>query len=178
MPHEPALLRKGWPDHRVQEKFHAYARAAIASGLDFSPIADTDRPSIEQLMNSRLASEFSFSPAAGGFKATLNDELAGAVVIEGFRAPSVGTVIRVRAIAVEPSWERQGLASVLLGMVPSVTPDVKSIHGGCTPDAALFYQRAGYDVLQPGENLPLDLGTNELLQSSNPDYPCWFIRQH
>ena len=129
-------------------------------------------------MNERIISDapFGLATEAGGIKATLNGQLAGAIVLEGLEVPGDGIAVRVTAIAVAPTWEGRGLGTVLLGMVPSFAPRIKFIYGGCATDAAAFYQRGGYDVLQPGESLPFNLGDGLNLKSSNLHYPCWFIR--
>jgi len=178
MTHLPALLRKGWPESRVRERYLERARA-VNDDFEFRTFTEQERPTIEQLLNEQLINEstFTMSAEAGGIKASHNGELAGAIVLEGVETPGDGIAVRVTAVAVTPKWKGQGLGTVLLGMVPNFTTNVKFIYGGCAVDAAAFYQRAGYDVLQPGELLPFHLGGSLTgLASSNPHYPCWFIR--
>lgn len=183
----PQLLRKGWPENRVRDRYLECAQATVDAGFEFRAFAAEDRPGIEQLLNERITSDAAFVLAteAGGIKATLNGHLAGVIVLEGYEVPGDGIAVRVTAIAVTPTWEGRGLGTVLLGMAPGFTAllenapgfisEIKFIYGGCAADAAAFYQRAGYDVLQPGEALPFHLGDGLNLKSSNLHYPCWFI---
>lgn len=80
----PQLLRKGWPESRVRDRYLEHAQAAVAAGLEFRAFAAEARPEIEQLLNGRITSDnpFTLAAAAGGIKATLNGELAGVVVLE------------------------------------------------------------------------------------------------
>jgi GNAT superfamily N-acetyltransferase len=174
----PALLRKGWPDHRVKERYLEHAQSIVDAGAEFRAFQVADRPPIERLLNERLVSDspFTLAPEAGGIKATGGSGLIGVVVLEGIEVPDDGVAVRVTALAVTQEWERRGLGTVLLGMVPMFTEGIKFIYGGCAPSAAAFYQRAGYDVLQPGELLPFHLGNGLRLGSSNPHYPAWFVR--
>lgn len=174
----PQLLRKGWPENRVRDRYLALAQPVVDAGLEFRAFAAEDRPEIVQLLSERIASDDAFTLAthAGGIKATLNGKLAGVIALEGLEVPGDGIAARVTAIAVTPAWEGRGLGTVLLGMAPQIVDGIKFVYGGCAADAAVFYQRAGYDVLQPGEALPFNLGDGLRLKSSNPHYPCWFIR--
>lgn len=174
----PQLLRKGWPESRVRDRYLEHAHAAVAAGLEFRAFAAEDRPEIEHLLNGRITSDnpFTLAAAAGGIKATLNGELAGVIVLEGIEVPGDGIAVRVTALAVTPTWEGRGLGTVLLGMVPGFATGIKFIYGGCAADAAAFYQRGGYDVLRAGESLLFNLGDGLNLKSSNRHYPCWFIR--
>jgi len=47
----PQLLRKGWPESRVRDRYLEHAQAAVAAGLEFRAFAAEARPEIEQLLN-------------------------------------------------------------------------------------------------------------------------------
>lgn len=174
---EPRLLRKGWPFSKARERHVELATGLVAAGVEFWPIRPDDRPAIESLVNRRLEfdSPYKMDENAGGIRAVADGETIGAMVLEGIKVDGQGTVIRVTAVAVEPDWEGRGIGTVLLGMVQQVERS-KVTYGGCTPEAARFYQRAGFDVLAPGEAVMLPIGDPRHLRSSNKHYPSFFIR--
>jgi len=129
---------------------------------------------VENLFNARLQLEgpCRVQPPEVGIVAVHGQDLVAAVTL-GAATTGGHRWALVRGLAVTLKWERRGLATVLLGMIPQLVP-VSFIFGGCSPDAAEFYQRAGFDVLAAGEPLPTPFGRS--LASSNPFYPSWFFR--
>ncbi|MGP5484912.1 GNAT family N-acetyltransferase [Brachybacterium alimentarium] len=87
----------------------------------------------------------------------------------------------VRYLAVAPDWRHHGIGTVLLCIMDQhgVPGDVtrRVFFGGCAPEEARFYQRAGFDVLQPGTPVPGEvLGSGVDFANINAEYPCCFIR--
>ncbi|GAA5226975.1 hypothetical protein GCM10025778_15080 [Paeniglutamicibacter antarcticus] len=132
---------------------------------------------VEKIVNERVKFDHPYTkdPNAGGIRVELNGQTIGVMLIEGIEVPGDGIAARVTAVAVAPDWERRGVGSVLLGMIPQVVP-ARLVYGGCEMAAAAFCQRAGFDALAEGEILYMPLGNGAAFKSSNEYYPLWFVR--
>lgn len=172
----PRYLRAGWPTAKVAARHRDYATTLIDAGVIFEKVEDEDRTGVEDLVNARLFFDgpYSMATLAGGILATHGQSVAGAVVVEAAKFDNRVSLC-VTALAVTPEWEGKGLGTVLLGMAPQLVP-AHFVFGGCAPDAARFYQRAGFDVLAAGELLPFPFGGGGLIGSTNRHYPAWFFR--
>jgi GNAT superfamily N-acetyltransferase len=106
-------------------------------------------------------------------------QLIGALVAGALSFEADKVVLLVRHLVVEPSWRGRGVGVVQLGVLPQVLgrqPDL--VIGNCEQDAAGFYQRAGFTVLEPGVPLPFPFGRQPMVQLTNEHYPCWFFRTY
>lgn len=174
----PQYLRAGWPAAKVAPRHRAYATQLADAGVTFDKMKTENRQAAEALVKERLIFDepFRLTQEAGGILATHGEALIGVAVAEAAQFGSRVTM-RVTALAVTPEWEGRGLGTVLLGMMHQLVPGrVQFLFGGCAPEAAQFYQRAGFDVLAPGEPMPFPFGSGAELASSNPHYPSMFFR--
>lgn len=91
-----------------------------------------------------------------------------------------GTVVCVQDLVVDPEWRGLGVGTVTLGVVDQLmeglVDQAKPVvyYGGCKAEAARFYQRCGYSVLQAGEALTIPF-LPSAIAVANPDYPCAFV---
>lgn len=182
-------LRAGWGREKVTKEQIRLATPLVEQGVYFRGF-----PAKE--LEAAAVAEFNARIIDGP---TRTDRLQGVAALDGdgtlIGAVTLGTELwtpeyaphetvlncMVRYLAVDPEWRGQGIGTVLLcimdqqGIPDSVTRRV--FYGGCRPDAARFYQRAGFDVLQPNTIMPAPvLGRDEHLGNENADYSCWFIR--
>lgn len=93
--------------------------------------------------------------------------------------------VYVWQLAVDPGSRMRGIGTVLLTMLPEavadVAPDlprVQGTYGACAPADASFYQRAGFDVLQPGAPLSFLIPeTRPVAAQSRAHHSCWLVRR-
>lgn len=173
----PRLLRAAWSPETAERRHIARATTLISEGVAIEKITPGDRPEVEALINSRIPTqELRMTENHGGAIARdTKGELLGALVVQAAQF-SNGAAVHVRAIAVEQASEGRGIGTVLLGMAHQVINGVQLVHGGCAPETAAFYQRAGFTVLQPGAPMPFNLGNGAQVSSSNENFPCQFYR--
>lgn len=115
----------------------------------------------------------------GGLIATdAKGELRGVLSMNLMDANGIGCVATIRSLAVDPASRGKGIGAALLALIPQFTEIAAGVRpdltwGGCSVEAAAFYQRAGFDVLPPGERLPFG---DVLVENPNTTFPCTFSR--
>ncbi|WP_216871020.1 GNAT family N-acetyltransferase [Modestobacter excelsi] len=136
-----------------------------------------DEAPIERLVQAHIAggASFHFLPEEGGVAACDPDgQVIAGLVAAGAQFDS-NVVIFIRHLVVDPAWRGQGVGVVALGVLPQLKRAALYV-GNCAANAARFYQRAGYTVLDPGQPLPFPFGKQAVLQLTNDQYPCWFYK--
>lgn len=183
------LLRKGWGRRKMSEEQVRLATPLVAKGIEFRgfPTPDVNTAQVAAFNAAHIAGPTTGGNLQGVAALDPEGDVIGAVTLE----PALVTMphdpadqlllAHIRYVAVAPQWRRQGIATVLLcimdqqGIPETVTR--RLFLGGCAPTEARFYQRAGFDVLQPGAVIPPELlGAEEGFVNTNADYPCWFLR--
>jgi GNAT superfamily N-acetyltransferase len=181
------LLAQGWGLERSRDRHLRYARALVARDVQWRGIDDADADAVARLVRENIrgiGEDWTLPAESGGVVAfTEADGIIGAMVIGAMgngAATAENTIAFVQHIVVEPAWRGCGVGVVTLGMADQVfrSQPVPAKHfiGCCAPEAARWYQRAGYTVLQPGEILVLPGEQPVPTVVTNEHYPCWFFR--
>lgn len=183
------MLLKGAAFERVRDRHLRYARALVDDHVTFRDDVVATDPRVLALIRSEVRGSAQFDPrdpTATITALSVEDDVIGACVVgvhllSGAPEPWV----YVWQVAVDPGWRMRGIGTVLLTMLPQVVagsapdlPRLQGTYGACAPADARFYQRAGFDVLQPG--LPLSLliaGTKPVVVHSRADHSCWMVRR-
>jgi GNAT superfamily N-acetyltransferase len=180
------LLARGWPFEKVHDRHMKYAQKLVNDGIAFRPYRQEDTEAVVTLLRSHIEGWRQWYPNdSDGIVVAVdaNDDLLGAAVIQAgdFQGNLWGFLT---GMAVDPSARGRGIGVVLLGILHQLSPDGRTFEGflgGCAPDHAKYYHRAGFTVLQPHEPLPfapagLDNAAN--LMNMNDDYPCQMFRKY
>lgn len=183
------LLRKGWGRQRMNQEQIRLATPLVAQGIQFRPFPSPEAPSdvVARFIASNIPGAAKSGTLQGIATLDASGEIIGAVALVPDRATWPGDpddqmlIIQVRYVAVAPQWRHQGVGTVMLCIMDqlSATENItrRIFVGGCAPAEARFYQRAGFDVLQPGALLPGKyLGREGVHANGNSDYPCWILR--
>jgi GNAT superfamily N-acetyltransferase len=183
-------MQEGWSFKAVQKRHQRYAERLVKHrGISFHSIAPGDRGVIETLVRDHRvgASQFQLEThskqGTDGWVAA--HDKAGAV-IAGLVANAIEVdsdiVASVRHLVVDPAWRGQGVGVVTLGMLPQLLQRAgvrqpSMTIGGCAPNHARFFQRAGFTVLDSGEALPFPFVSPMDIYTPDEFYPCWFFRR-
>ena len=183
------LLRKGWGAQKMREEQIRLATPLVAQGVQFVgfPSAEVEATAVATFNAEMITGSTAEDNLQGVAALDSNGTLIGAVTLGPLisspdHSPSEKTLaVLVRYLAVAPDWRHHGIGTVLLCIMDQhgVPGDVtrRVFFGGCAPEEARFYQRAGFDVLQPGTPVPGDvLGSGVDFANINAEYPCCFIR--
>ncbi|PPG39486.1 GNAT family N-acetyltransferase [Pseudoclavibacter sp. RFBA6] len=164
------------------------AQSLVQKGYTWQQMEAGDRSHLQVRCRARLAGSASFTIADhdGGIVCVdSSGKIAGGLVFMAANFPEGSVSVHVRALVVEPTHERRGVATVTLNMLPQVLDGygvratngaTRLAYGGCEPSAAVLYRKAGYEVSRPGAPLTLEVGTGASVTSDNPVYSCWFKR--
>jgi len=173
----PGVLAPAWEYERVTGRHMNYASSLVADGVTFEATTAEEKPSVLALVTEHIAGAgHVIGEEQGGLVAKSEGLIVGALVV-GAAKFTEDIVCFIRYLVVEPTWRGRGVAVVLLGVLPQlIGEDVSLTIGNCAVDAADFYQRAGFTVLEPGVPLPFPFGARAMVQLSNRHYPCWFFR--
>ncbi len=177
------LLAQGWGFEKVKERHVRHAARLLEQGVQWEVMEGHDRPVVERLVRANILgipTSWTIDPAGGGVVARDSDgKVIGAVVAGAARFDDGQVVTFVRHLVVDPAWRGKGVGVVTLGVLHqlfSAEDQPVVFVGNCAPQDAKFYQRSGYTVLQPGEQLILPVGTPIAIGLSSQPYPCWFFR--
>lgn len=171
----PGVLIGGTEAGQVLMQHAARATALLERDVEFSPRALPHLEAINRLLDGRaVVREDDERGIVIAYHS--RDGVIGALLITvGLFGDQVGMFID--ALAVAPTWQRQGLGSVLLLTAHQVLPSQPAFAAGhCDPDTARFFAQAGYTVLRPGTPLPVVLGDEPRLFGGSAE-ECWFYRQ-
>lgn len=182
----PAGLLPARPSLEVRARHIKLATSLVDLGVEFRPWQDEDTRAIVQLVRSHiLGSEQSKLEDGSGVIVArdINQKVIGCAVLGlGVDDNSV-LLMKLTSIVVVPEWRGKGLGTVMLGVIPQIVPDrpgtdlSKSpliVYGSCSIEGQLFYQRAGFNVQEPGLPLQLPFGNGATMHNTNTEYPCWF----
>jgi GNAT superfamily N-acetyltransferase len=199
-----AILYPGLHNDAVKKRHMRYAQALVDDGFTFDLLVDDGRDEVTALIREATpVPEANPAPeattayeAAGASAFTLQAHdsglavrdragaLAGAVVVTAVSYDN-GTALFIRALATAAGFRSRGIGTVLLGMVPQVLGQAglptRALITGVTPQArASFVHRAGFVVLEPGDEPPFTFGgiEDELLDGSvlPTNDQCWFFK--
>ncbi|MDZ8276072.1 hypothetical protein R2Q81_08965 [Microbacterium aquimaris] len=177
------LLRGGWPSDNVRARNIETARALDADGYVFRGSTRGDAPAVTALVRAHLpgAGAFEYAASDGAVVAEAPDgTVAGVAVVRASLSPEQRVLVQVRALVTAPAHRGRGTASLALAVIPQVMgPDLSPqvVFGNAASEHATFFQRNGFDVLQPGENLTIGVPRDTLLAGATPGpYDTWFVR--
>jgi GNAT superfamily N-acetyltransferase len=166
-----------WDPTRVQQRYLNYAHRLVDQGVAFRTVQPDDKAPIEQLVQAHIAgsSSFRIRPEEGGVAALdAQGRVIAGLVIAGAQF-NTDVVIFIRHLVVDPVWRGQGVGVVTIGVLPQVH-NATFYMGNCAVNAARFYQRSGFTVLDPGQPLPFLFGKQTMMQLTNEHYPCFFYK--
>lgn len=180
------LLAQGWGPTKVRDRYLGYARGLVDAGVTFAHMDTSDKPDVWSLIDAHVSmpAPWKIADEEGGIVARDSEGtligalLMSAVSFDSPRGPAA--LVTIRSLAVDPAWRGRGVGVVTLGMADRPVSSLGPAFylGNCAEADAKFYQRLGYTVLQPGANLPLDLGPEGMrVAINNPDYPCCFFKE-
>ncbi len=176
------LLRKGWSAGRVRARTVEIAHDLDAVGYVVRGSKPDDAAGVTDLVRGHLggAPSFEYARSDGAVIVTAEGgEIAGIAVVRASLSPQQNVVVHVRALVTAPEHRGRGIASLALAVIPQVlgadlSPDV--IFGAAASEHAVFFQRNGFDVLQPGERLDLGAHTDVLVDAAAAPLDTWFVR--
>lgn len=199
-----AILFPGLHNDAVRKRHVRWAQALVDDGLTFDLLVDEGREEAAALVRDALdgagpdpagpdsaerpsaATAFTLEPQDTGL--VVRDAagtLAGVLVFTAVSYDN-GTALFVRALATAPGFRSRGIATVLLGLAPQVLgqaglPTRALLTGACPESLAGFVHRAGFVVLEHGDEPPFVFGGIEdgLLATSatDPGDRCWFFKE-
>ncbi|MDZ8172706.1 hypothetical protein [Microbacterium xanthum] len=174
------LLRGGWPSGKVHARNLEHAHALDTDGFVFRGSKPGDAASVTALVRAHLTGvpDFAYARSDGAVVVEApGGGVVGVAVVRASLSPEQNVVVQVRALVTAPPHRNRGVASLALGVIPQVLgPDLvpQVIFGNASSAHAAFFQRNGFDVLQPGEKL--DLGAHTAALVPDTPFDTWFVR--
>lgn len=194
-----ALLHSGLHDSAVAQRHLRYAQRLVDSGYSFDLLtADDHGPAAEVLRAAEATgascedtgteatgasgADFTFLPQDSGLIARSADGQIAAVLAVTAVSFDNGQALLIRALATAEEFRSQGIATVLAGMAPQVLSaaglPTRCLLVAAAPEArATFAHRAGFRVLTPGSELPVDLGGIDTDVFGDIGDRCWCLKE-
>lgn len=170
----------GWPSARVDERHLRLARPLVEQGLGFCPLDRGHTAAVEALIQQQIGPDLAVKDDAGGVVALdPSGRLIGAVIGIGAKFANTTNAFMIAFVAVDPSWQSNGVGSVLIGAVPQALQTAGHtgrwiFTGNCHQARAKFFQHCGFTVLFPHAPLPLGPG---IAAPPESQHPCYFYRE-
>ncbi len=165
----------------MQDRHLTLARPLVDAGVQFATTHyQADDPAILALVRETIPGSEGFAPSEpmpGLIAAELDDEIIGVAIIAAMKAgPELNAYIW--QLAVREDWQGRGVGTVLLGMIPQRLEEhgqVALTFGGTRPENADFFQKAGFDVHEPGAVVTIN---GRLVTAPEATVnPCWITRR-
>lgn len=194
-----ALLHSGLHDSAVSKRHIRYAQRLVDAGYSFDLLtADDHGPAAEVLRAAEATgasgadtgteatgasgTDFAFLPQDSGLIARSADGQIAAVLAVTAVSFDNGQALLIRALATAEEFRSQGIATVLAGMAPQVLSaaglPTRCLLVAAVPEArATFAHRAGFRVLTPGSELPVDLGGIDTDVFGEIGDRCWCLKE-
>lgn len=182
-----ALLHSGLHDSAVAQRHLRYAQRLVDAGYSFDLLtADDHGPAAEVLRAAEATgasdADVAFLPQDSGLIARSPDGQIAAVLAVTAVSFDNGQALLIRALATAEEFRSQGLATVLAGMAPQVLSaaglPTRCMLVAAAPEArATFAHRAGFRVLTPGSELPIDLGGIDTDVFGEIGDRCWCLKE-
>ena len=186
-----ALLHSGLHDSAVAQRHLRYAQRLVDAGYSFDLLtADDHGPAAEVLRaaeatvasGTAATDAFAFLPQDSGLIARSPDGQIAAVLAVTAVSFDNGQALLIRALATAEEFRSQGLATVLAGMAPQVLsaaglPTRCLLVAAASEARATFAHRAGFRVLTPGSELPIDLGGIDTDVFGEVGDRCWCLKE-
>ncbi|HEY5262032.1 MAG TPA: GNAT family N-acetyltransferase [Solirubrobacteraceae bacterium] len=178
-------MREGSSREFATKHHLKYAEPLVADGVTWRWGYAEDTPPVVQLVRKHIAGMADYAAEDENSLMIAARDKSEAVIGGGVmmlvRFKGLGTVMLLRLLVVEPEWRGRGVGVVTLGTLTQAAiehagqaPDLSL--GNCSEDDAGFYQRAGFSVLEPGQDLPFPVAGGALLRLRSDSYPCWMCR--
>lgn len=175
------VTRIGWSAEKVEEQYRSYIERLTEDGYECRECTPEDLPHVEALVREHVpgAEEwFADEDASGVIAIDKTGAAVGCAVASATRF-SEDYNVTIQHLVVAPEHRGRGIGFVLLEGIDALAQRLLGpvrFTGYCAAEHARFYQRAGYDVLQPGERLLMGPRVWMELVASNPAYTYPFYR--
>lgn len=177
-----------WAPKDVRARHLDLAQQLVHLGVEFRHAREDEKETVRSLVRSHIkGSEQTTFAEESGFLVALDtsQQIIGCTVVGLGVDDHKVLMMKLTSLVVVPEWRGKGLGTVLVGMLHQVIQNLPGvdlttspliIYGSCSVEGKVFYRRAGFDVLEPGQPLMVPFGNMGIMHNQNVEYPCWFSK--